>query len=243
MTAMRIAVLFLSIFFVACAQAPAPEVKVEKPPMERDAAADAFIKRMKEPGPAALMQSAIYSLTHDYSDVNKSDLVMKKAETFIGALGRYENGNPDALKEFGGVTAFKEQCAAWLKDEDQSIRAFAAVMLGLAGDKNYAPNLSELLKDRKMLPREKGRYDRGRAAIALGMVGATDRAPQLAKLLTSSEFNDRQGGALGLGFMNAKEYAPEIAKLLKDKESNVRNDAYGALKLMGMESLAEPAKK
>lgn len=231
------------MLLAACSQAPAPEAQVEKPPMERDADADAFIKRMKDPGPANLMQSAVYSLTHDYSDLNKSDRVLKRGQTFVGALGRYENGNPDALREFGGVAALKEQCVEWLKDEDQSIRAFGAVMLGMAGDRNYAPQLAELLKDRKLLPREKGRYDRGRAAIALGMIGASDSAPKLARLLTSSEFNDRQGGALGLGFLNAREYASEIAKLLKDKESNVRNDAFSALRLMGMESLAETQKK
>jgi hypothetical protein len=234
---MKIAMILIALVFSACTQTPAPETKVEKPPMIRDAAADEFIKRMAGPGAMNLQQSALRTLSTDYSDFDKVDAVMKQGSAFLGALGRYEKGDPTSLEEYGGVTAFKEKCAGWLKDDEQSIRAYAAVMLGIGGDPAFAARLSEVLNPRQYQKRDSVQYDRGRAAIALGMIGAVEYKAQLAKMLTSGEYNDRQGGALGLGFLKAKEYASDVAKLQDDKEPNVRNDARAALRLMGADEL------
>ncbi len=234
---MKLAIILFAIVLSACSQGAMPEAKPEKTPMPRNAEADAFIKRMNESGVTNLQQSAIKTLTTDYSDLKKSDTVMNQSSWFLGVLGRYEKGDPSGLDEYGGVGKFKEKCAAWLKDDDQSIRAYAAVMLGVSGDKNYAPQLAELLANSKYKERDISKYDRGRAAIALGMIGADEYKPQLAKMLTSSEYNDRQGGALGLGFLKANEFAADVAKLQNDKEPNVRGDARAALKLMGADEL------
>ncbi len=229
--------LLLALFVAGCSQPAQPVAAPEKTPMPRNADADAFITRMKEPGPANLMQAAIKGLTTDFSNRDNADAVLKQSMTFVGALSRYENGDPASLNEYGGVGPFKEKCAAWLKHDEQSVRAFAAVMLGMSGDKAYTPQLSELLKRTDYAARDTVKYDRGRAAIALGMIGAEDVKKQLGVMLSSSEYNDRQGASLGLGFLKAKEFAPQIAKLQTDKEPNVRYDAKAALKLMGAEDL------
>jgi HEAT repeat protein len=232
-----IVLLIAAAFFAACSQSAGPFAVNEKPPTARNPDADAFVKRMKETGPNNLMQAALKTLSADFTDFNRNDAVLKQSMTFVGALSRYENGDSSALEEFGGVQAYKEKCAAWLNDEEQSIRAYAAVMLGLAGDKNYAPQLAEMLKERKYRERDKMHYDRGRAAIALGMIGAEEYKKELSALLKSAEYHDRQGGALALGLLKAKEFAPDVARLQDDSQQVVRADAVEALKMMGAENL------
>ncbi|MBK8147604.1 MAG: HEAT repeat domain-containing protein [Acidobacteria bacterium] len=234
---MRVSILLIVLLFSACSRTPEPAARPEPSPVPRSADADQFIKRMNEPGVANLQQSALKTLSTDFSDFKKSDTVMNQTSWFLRVLSRYENGDRIALDEYGGIAKFTDKCAVWIKDDDQSIRAFGAVMIGVSGDKSFAPQLAELLTNSKYAEKDKVKYDRGRAAIALGMIGAEDYKPQLAKMLTSSEYNDRQGAALGLGFLKAKEYAKEVARLQDDKEPNVRDDARGALKLMGADEL------
>lgn len=199
---------------------------------------DRLVGRLKVKEHVNLLQGAMWTVTHDYADSRRTDEVLNEFVNFLTAVGEYEKGNPAAVEKIGGLPAFREKLIIWLADEDQSIRAFAAIVAGIVGDRSLAPNIAALLVERK-LPEHDFQYDRSRAAIAIGLLGAKEYAPRLAELLTSRNEQDRTGAAYGLGFLAAKEYAEKIARLLKDDEENVREAAREALKMIGA---ADPLK-
>lgn len=194
---------------------------------------DEFIKRFAVQEHRNLFDGALWTITHDYSDFKHMQEVLKTFQSYFEALGKYEKGDSSAIEKMGGIKAFKNKLAEWLNDDEQAIRAFAAVILGISGDKSFAPQLAELLKERKIKEGDLIRYDRGRAAMSLGLVGAKEYTSNLVKLLESSEENDRAGAAYGLGFLKAKEQAKAVANLLDDEEENVREAAIESLKMMG----------
>ena len=194
---------------------------------------DEFLKRWKEQTHRNLFESATWTLTHDYAELKHMQEVLKSVQAYFEALGKYEKADRSSLDQMGGVRAFKDKLSGWLKDDDQAIRAFAAVVLGISGDKSYAAQLANLLKERKYKDSDLLYYDRGRAAMALGLVGAQEYMPNLVTLLDSSNEYDRAGAAYGLGFLKAKYQAKAVAKLLKDKEENVREAAKESLDMMG----------
>ena len=193
-----------------------------------------FADRMQNPLFVNQIASAMWTLTHDYSDYKRSDEVMKTVLKYLQAFEKNNKGESKDLDQLGGEKALKDKLANWLTDEDQSIRAFSAVMLGVSGDKSYAPKLANLLQERKYKESDLIHYDRGRAAMALGMVDAKEYTQNLVDLLKSSNEFDRAGSAIGLGYLKAKDQADMVKKLLKDKDENVRQAAEGSLKLMGV---------
>jgi len=192
-----------------------------------------FLNRWKDQRHRNLFESATWTLTHDYSDSKRVDEVLKSVQSYFEALGKYEKGDHSSLDQMGGLKAFKDKLSGWLSDDDQAVRAFAAVMLGISGDKSYVPQLANLLKERKYKDSDLLHYDRGRAAMALGLVGAQEYIPNLVTLLDSSNEYDRSGAAYGLGFLKVKDQAMAIAKLLNDEDENVREAAKESLEMMG----------
>lgn len=159
--------------------------------------------------------------------------VLKTFQTYLESLGKYEKGDRSPLEQLGGITGFKEKLAGWLKDDDQAIRAFAAIMLGVVGDKSYAPQLVDSLKAGKYKGDNLLHYDKGRIAIALGVMGAAEYTANLVALLSSPDEYDRAGAAYGLGFLKAKDQVKVVAKLLKDEDEDVRQAAKEALDMIG----------
>ena len=206
--------------------------KAQMQPIEMKDAAD-FLNRLKQQRHLNLLQSATWTLIHDYRDSKQMDEVLKFVQSFMEALDAYEKGNPAGLSKFGGLKRFKDQMAVWLDHNDQAIRAYAATMLGISGDRAYARQLANLLKRRKYVRDDLIQYDRGRAAMALGLVGAKEYTSSLARLLSSKESYDRAGAAYGLGFLAARAHAHAIAKLQDDKDESVREAAKEALEMMG----------
>jgi len=202
---------------------------------------DAFIKRFGVQEHRNLLDGALWTLTHDYSEFKQMEEVLKTFQSYFEALSKYEQGDSSSIEKIGGIKAFKNKLAEWLKDDDQATRAFAAVVLGISGDKSFAPQLAELLKERK-IEKNDIRYDRGRAAMALGLVGAKEYTLSLVKLLESSEENDRVGAAYGLGFLKAKEQSKAVAKLLNDEEESVREAAKESLTMMKATNLIKEKK-
>ena len=192
-----------------------------------------FLLRIKEERFRNLFQSATWTLTHDYREFRRVEEVMNYVQGFLEALAAYEKGNPATLTKLGGLRSFKDQLAKWLTDTDQSIRAYAAVMLGICGDRAYASQLANLLKNTKYSRDDLLHYDRGRAAMALGLIGANEYTSSLVGLLRSENGYDRAGAAYGLGFLSAKAHAAAIAKLLDDADENVREAAKESLEMMG----------
>jgi HEAT repeat protein len=168
--------------------------------------------------------------------------VLKTVQTYFEAIEKYEKGDRSALNQVGGIEAFKDKLSGWLSDDDQSIRAFAAVLLGIMRDKTYAPRLATLLKQRELTDAHL-HYDTGRAAMALGLLGAKEYTPNLVDLLNSSNGFDRAGAAYGLGWLGAKDQAAAVARLLNDKDENVRLAAIESLEMMGATDLIKDKKQ
>jgi HEAT repeat protein len=177
-----------------------------------------FLERFKKPEHLNLLQSALWTVTHDYTDRKHMQKVLEIFQNYIEAIGKYEAGDPVPLEKIGGVKALKEQLAIWLKDEDQAIRAFAAVIIGISGDKSYAPQLANLLKKEDHKDHPLSIYDRSRAATALGMIGAKKYMSDVVPLLKSKNQYDRAGAITALEYFGAKEYSKEIADLLINKD-------------------------
>ncbi len=184
-----------------------------------------FIERLKKQEHINILQGTMWTVTHDYADFKHMQEVLKSFQTYFEAIGKYEKGDRSTLIQIGGVKAFKDKLAAWLNDEDQAIRAFAAVILGISGDKAYAPQLANLLKERKYKENDLLQYDRGRAAIALGLMEAKEFMPQIVPMLQSKNQYDRSGAVTALGYFGAKEYAKEVAGLLANKDFQFDDDS------------------
>lgn len=216
---------------------PAHVVRASEPAaviqqVETKDAAD-FLTRLKQERLRNLYQSATWTLIHDYRDSKHMKEVLTYVQSFMEALVAHEQGNSASLLKLGGLKKFKDQMAAWLNDNDQAIRAYAATILGICGDRAYAKQLANLLKPRPSGRDELIQYDRGRAATALGLVGAQEYTSRLVNLLRSKNEYERAGAAYGLGLLTARTHAPAIAKLLNDKDENVREAAKDSLEMMG----------
>lgn len=203
---------------------------------------DEFLNRWKDQIHRNLFESATWTLTHDYSELVHMQEVLKTVQAYFEALVKYEKGDRSSLDQMGGVKAFKDKLSGWLNDDDQAIRSFAAVMLGISGDRSYAPQLATLLKERKYKDDDLIHYDRGRAAMALGLVGAREYLPNLVTLLKSSNEYDRAGAAYGLGFLKAKDQARAVATLVNDEDESVREAARESLEMMGAAELIKDKK-
>lgn len=201
-----------------------------------------FIKRLEIKEHQNLLEGALWTVTHDYSDFKHMSEVLNTFQIYIDAIGKYQSGSFAPLEEMGGIKAFKNKLAEWLSDEDPAIRAFAATVLGISGDSSYASPLAQLIKERKYKNSDLLIYDRGQAAMALGLVGAKEYIPIIVKLLKSSNEYDRAGAIYGLGFLKARGQALAVAKLLNDKNESVREAAKEALAMMGEANLIKNQK-
>ncbi len=201
-----------------------------------------FLNRWKNQKNRDLFESALWTLVHDYSNSERQEEVLKNVETFFAALGKHEKGDGGPIEKMGGPKAFKDKLSGWLDDDDQAVRAFAAVMIGISGDKSYAPKLVNLLKREKYKDGDRLHYDRGRAAMALGLIDAKEYSSNLVTLLNSSNKYDRAGAAYGLGFIKTKDQAKAVAKLLNDEDENVRQAAMESLDMMGASELIKDKK-
>ena len=194
---------------------------------ERVPTTDEFLARWKDERNGRLVQGAFWTLAHADVDFKHAQEVLQPVELYIKAIG---NGDRASLDQ-EGIKAFKDRLSGLLNDEDQAIRALAALLLGICGDQSYANQLAVLLKPARStgaLPH----YDRGRAAMALGLVGAKQYTPELVNLLTSSNGFDRAGAAIGLGALGAIDHRGAVSRLLNDPDENVRDSAKESLAMM-----------
>ncbi len=172
-----------------------------------------------------LFFSNMWSLIHNYESETEVNDVQEYLKKFLDAL---ESKDEAKFKEIGGIKAFKEKFSGFLKSDDDTIKGFAAVMLGITGDTDYAPPIAALMEERDKSFTEPHTYPavvyRGRAATALGILGAKEYAGKIALLLKSQNNFDRTGAISALNYLDAKEYAKEIAALLVNKDFAVYDD-------------------
>ncbi|MCO6510899.1 MAG: hypothetical protein J5I65_08905 [Aridibacter famidurans] len=186
-----------------------------------------------------LLQAATWTLTHDYKDKETPDLVLEKMVQYQGAMESWSQGDRKPLEKLGGIAGYKEYLANLLNSDDVSVRAFGAIMIGIAGDKRQAPLLVKKLE--APCDDEFGCYDRNRYAIALGLLEADDHKQVLVGMLDSDIAWDRSGAVTGLGLMEAEDAADKIAPLQNDKDEGVREAAVEMLRHMGRDDLIVPA--
>lgn len=211
----------------SAATTPSPAVQQSRIPE-----VDQFLKRRKDPRHRQLIDDAGWALMHNYSDSTLAKAALESLATFQDALDKYEQGDASALAQLGGLKGIKNTVAGWLSDGDPEVRGFAAIWLGVSGDRAYARHLAKLMNDKTEPDAENLRRDRGRAALALGLMGANQYTPQLVDMLNASNEFDRGGAAYGLGYLKAKKYETTIGRLLYDKDESVRTAAEEALGLM-----------
>jgi HEAT repeat protein len=178
-----------------------------------------LVRRYGDPKHINMLQSATWTLTHDYKDSKRVDEVLGSFAKFMDALQKHAAGNAAPLESLGGVKAFKEKVASWVGDNDQSVRAFGAIVTGINGNRESVPGLVKMLK-RKDPDDEFSRiYDKGQAAVGLGLLGAVEQKPDILLLLKSKNAYDRSGAITALTLLGAKENAREVAALLSDPNS------------------------
>jgi HEAT repeat protein len=184
-------------------------------PIDDAAEVNELAKRFQKPENVNVFQGAVWTVTHDYAEHKHMDEVMKSVFAYLEALAKFQSGESEPLAKLGGVSGFKRKLTDLLNDGDQAIRSFAAVMIGITGDKALVPSLAKLL-DKQTAAGERYSmvYDRGRAALALGMIGAVEYKPRIAELLKSENQYDRSGAIAALESFGATEYAKEIADQL-----------------------------
>ena len=190
-----------------------------------------FIARWKDPKYEGVLGSAAWTLIHGYHNYQHITEVLKSLEQNFIALDAVTKNDDKPLKTLGGIKAFKDHFAVLLTDKEQCVRAFAAIVLGICGDKTYAPEIAKLLAPNPDIEKD-DRYDRARAATALGILNAEQYTDAIVKLLDSTHTSDRIGALYGLGWMKARQQTPAVMKLLKDEEADVRKMAQTALRMI-----------
>lgn len=168
---------------------------------------------------AGVLASSMWTLTHDYKSKSEVDNVMNFLQKFFVAL---QSNDKARLQEIGGVKGFKDKFSEFLKFEDDAVKGFAAIVLGIAGDSAYASPIAVFLDERDKSFTEQFVYPavvyRGQAATALGIMGAKEYTPKIALLLKSQNDYDRSGAISALSYLGAKEYSKEVASLLTNKD-------------------------
>ena len=186
-------------------------------------------QRFKEHWPR--MSGWTWALIHSYASKTEVEDALRLFEAIAITIS---NKNPTALRKFNGEHGFKERLTRLLAANDQTVSGFAANLLAVVGDPNYAPQIAALL-DRAPVD---GRQTtvRGQAAVALGLLNAKQYAARISLLLKSEHFYDRSGAAMALGQLKATEYSHDIARLLQDETvfSSVDTSPIYALFEMGV---------
>lgn len=165
------------------------------------------------------LSSNMWTLTHAYESKKEVDAVMKYLVDFFAAV---DSDNFTKVNELGGAKGFKNKFAEFMKSNDDAVKGFSAIVLGMAGDHDYAPKILKLVNERDVSFTEefsaKPPFNRGRACVALGLLKAGEYKPDIAKLLRSKNNYDVSGAILALGELNATEYTKEIVGLLTSKQ-------------------------
>jgi HEAT repeat protein len=171
------------------------------------------------------LSGIMWTLTHAYESKEEMERALSY---FIDFLQKVEANDAAKIAELGGGKGFKDKFASFLESKDGAVKGFAAAILGIVGDRSYAPRLATLVNERD--PSFTDRYAtrptiyRGRAAMALATLNATEYKPDIAKLLASANYLDRSGAVSALAEMKAVEYTSDIAGLLSKNELGHEND-------------------
>jgi len=144
--------------------------------------------------------------------------------------------DPSLLKQLDGPRGFKNQLARLMKSNDETVAGYAALILAVIGDLNYAPQIADLLEKPGDLTGN-GQPPvtiRGNAALALGLLGARKYTERIFLLLRSKNSNDRMGATMALGYLKATEHAKDVVELLLRKDLSFPDDDTPIASLVNM---------
>ena len=68
---------------------------------EQSQQTDEFIKRLKDERALGLMESATWTLIHDYSNKSRIDEVLDTMKSYFEAIEKYERGDRSSLEQMG----------------------------------------------------------------------------------------------------------------------------------------------
>jgi HEAT repeat protein len=176
---------------------------------------DRILARFQDATVSTILSSHAWPLIQQASATEKETLLV-----MIGAKENDAASMKAALERGGGIDYYRKTVADLLQNKDECIRAFAAVWLGLIGDKKSATDLLKLLRSKELPTRNKSLegVDRGGAALGLGLLGAEEHSAEIAAQLKSPSHHVRSRAALGLGAMKATQFAADVANLIKPGE-------------------------
>ncbi len=168
---------------------------------------------------AGLLSSNLWALTHDYKSLSEVDIVLNYLQGFFDAL---KSDDAARLNELGGAKGFKDKFLEFMKSEDGTVKGFSTIVLGIAGDRDYAPPIAALIKERDVSFDDRFAYPmvsyRGSAALALSLLGMKELAPEIALLLKSRNGHDRKGAISALANLKAAEYAKDVVSVMLSEE-------------------------
>lgn len=185
------------------------------------------------------MSGWTWTLVHSYASKTELEGALRLFEEIAIAIS---NKDPATVRKFNDSQGYKERLVKLMASTDQTVSGFAASLLAVIGDMNYAPQIAALL-DQNTSVAGREITVRGQAAEALGLLNAKQYAPRIALLLRSKEFYDRNGAAFALGHLKATEYANEVAHLLLDETSFSSVDGSPIYSLFEMEVAANYKKE
>src|SRR6185436_6295870 len=172
---------------------------------------------------SGFMSGQLWALIHTSESEAEMEESLKLFESISITLA---SDDPSSLSRFEGLAGFKSQLLRLMNSKDDTVSGFAAIVLAITGDMNYAPDIAALLKRKIDGPPDE--YPpitvRGRAAVALSILGAKKYTEQIVPLLKSANDYDRSGAAMALDYLKATEHAKDVVDLMLNSDLNVHDD-------------------
>jgi HEAT repeat protein len=176
----------------------------------------------------------VWALIHTYESKTEMEQSLKLLESIGIALA---SNDPASMKKFDGPEGFKSQLLKFMNSKDDTASGFAAVILAIVGDMNYAPHIAGLLsRNDNRSTDQHPPTARAKAAVALALMGAKQYTKQIVPLLKSTNHYEPAGAAYALGLLKATEYAKDVSDLMLSDNSGFRggDSAVQALFAMGV---------
>ena len=144
-----------------------------------------LIKRFNEPRSVRLLGQQLWG------EIHGGGLKISEEMRNLLILIDLTSGRRPAIN----TREFKNRIASFLDSDNDDDAAFAATLLGIAGDLSYAPQIAKLL-DKRDPPADASGFvmpigSRASAAFALSLMGAKEYVPKVALMLKSKNDYDR----------------------------------------------------
>ncbi len=179
----------LSFLFLSCGSTLEKKQKEENE-IER------VESRFNEEKHKAIISEASWSLIH----VGEKDCNRLLETVLIHLKGDGTFSFRESVNKAGGIEEYKKLTASFLKSDEEIVRGFAAILLGIIGDLNYAQAILDVI-NAEDLP------------VKLGIIKGIDKAQCF----------------IALALMDDKKYKSKIKKYVNDDNRYIRSYAKRSL--------------